>query len=66
MNALSCVDQCFIADRMLEQLPAPSQVGKTTVGGIDLNKPRMRHVIEAVRRQLNFPGALTHQFRYPA
>ena len=33
---------------MLEQLPAPSQVGKTKVGGIDLNKPRMRWVIEAV------------------
>jgi hypothetical protein len=39
MNALSCMDQCFIADRMLEQLPDPSQVGKTKVGGIDINKP---------------------------
>ena len=48
MNALSCIDQCYIADRMLEQLPAPSQVGKTKVGGIDLNKARMRWVIEAV------------------
>lgn len=48
MNTLSCIDQCFIADRMLEQLPAPSQVGKTKVGGIDLNKPRMRWVVEAV------------------
>jgi hypothetical protein len=48
MDALSCIDQCFIADRMLEQLPAPSQVGKTKVGGIDLNKPRMRWVVEAV------------------
>ena len=48
MDALSCIDQCFIADRMLEQLPAPSQVGKTKVGGIDLNKARMRWVIEAV------------------
>jgi hypothetical protein len=48
MDALSCIDQCFIADRMLEHLPAPSQVGKTKVGGIDLNKARMRWVIEAV------------------
>ena len=48
MDALSCIDQCFIADRMLEQLPAPSQVGKTKVGGIDLNKARMRWVIEAI------------------
>ena len=47
-NALSCIDQCFIADDMLEQLPAASQVGKTVVGGIDLNKTRMRAVVEAV------------------
>ena len=48
LDALSCIDQCFIADRMLEQLPAPSQVGKTQVGGLDLNKPRIRWVLEAV------------------
>jgi hypothetical protein len=48
MDALSCIDQCFIADQMLEQLPAPSQVGRTKVGGIDLNKARMRWVIEAI------------------
>ena len=33
-DALSCIDQCFIADEMLEDLPAPSRVGKTIVGGI--------------------------------
>ena len=38
LDALSCIDQCFIADEMLEHLPAASQVGKTKVGGIDLNK----------------------------
>jgi hypothetical protein len=48
MDVLSCIDQCFIADSMLEQLPAPSWVGKTKVGGIDLNKPRMHWVVEAV------------------
>ena len=48
MDALSCIDQCFIADRMLEQLPVASQIGKTKVGGIDLNKARMRWVIESV------------------
>ena len=48
MDALSCIDQCFIADETLEQLPAPSQVGKTKVGGIDFNKARMRRVAEAV------------------
>ena len=48
MDALSCIDQCFIADSMLEELPAPSSVGKTEVGGIDLNKARMRWVVEAL------------------
>jgi hypothetical protein len=59
MNALSCMDQCFIADSMLEQLPIPSQVGKTRVGGIDLNKPRMRWVIEAVIALSPSPGGFT-------
>src|SRR5215469_15584943 len=48
LEALSSIDQCFIADDLLERLPAASQVGKTKVGGIDLNKPRMRLVAEAV------------------
>jgi hypothetical protein len=47
-DALSCIDQCFIADAMLEDLPAPSRVGRTIVGGIDLNKERIRRVVEAV------------------
>lgn len=59
MDALSCIDRCFIADRMLEQLPAPSQVGKTKVGGIDLNQPRMRWLIEAVIALSPTPGGFT-------
>lgn len=59
MEALSCIDQCFIADRMLEQLPAPSQVGKTKVGGVDLNKPRMRRVVEAVIALSPSPNGFT-------
>jgi len=48
MEALSCIDQCFIGDEMLERLPLATRVGKSMVGGIDLNKPRLRHVAEAV------------------
>jgi hypothetical protein len=33
---------------MLDRLPSPSRVGKSTVGGIDLNKPRLRRVDQAV------------------
>jgi len=59
MDALSCIDQCFIAGRILEQLPAPSQAGKTKVGGIDLNKPRMRWVVEAVIALSPSPNGFT-------
>lgn len=48
MDALSCVDRCFIGGEVLDQLPTASQVGQTKVGGIDLNKPRMRWVAQAV------------------
>jgi DNA-binding transcriptional ArsR family regulator len=58
-DALSCIDQCFIADDILEQLPAASQVGKTTVGGIDLNKTRMRAVVEAVTALSASPNGFT-------
>jgi hypothetical protein len=58
-DALSCIDQCFIADDLLEQLPAASQVGKTIVGGIDLNKTRMRAVVEAVIALSPSPNGFT-------
>lgn len=59
MDALSCIDQCFIADETLEQLPAPSKVGSTKVGGIDFNKARMRWVAEAVLALAPLPGGFT-------
>ena len=37
-----------MADETLENLPLPTKVGRTKVGGIDFNKPRMRQVAEAV------------------
>src|SRR5215469_480826 len=58
-DALSCIDQCFIADDMLEQLPLATQVGKTFVGGIDLNKARMRHVVEALIALSPSPNGFT-------
>ena len=67
-DALSCIDQCFIADELLEQLPTASQVGKTIVGGIDLNKARMRAVIEALIALSASPNGFTasHQFAVDA
>ena len=58
-DALSCIDQCFIADEMLEHLPAASRVGKTLVGGIDLNKARMRQVVEALIALSASPNGFT-------
>jgi len=59
MQALSCIDQCFISDDTLERLPEPSMVGQAKVGGIDVNKPRMRHVAEAILALSWRPGGFT-------
>jgi len=48
LTTLDCVDVTFISDETLDQLPLPSVVGKTRVGGVDLNKPRIRLVLAAV------------------
>ena len=48
LEVVHCVHRAFISGDTLDQLPKPSYVGRTRVGGIDLNKPRLRAVIEAV------------------
>jgi hypothetical protein len=45
---LDCVDVGFIADGLLDELPRPSQLGAVRVGGIDLNKARIRNALAAV------------------
>lgn len=47
LNNLYCMDACFISDATLDRLPTPSWVGKTRVGGININQPRMRTVLDA-------------------
>jgi hypothetical protein len=47
MTTLDCVDVAFISDEALDQLPLPAQVGKTRVGGIDLNNRCMRSALTA-------------------
>jgi len=59
MTTLSCIDQCFIADDMLEQLPLPVRVGKTKVGGIDFNRARMRWVVQGVLALSTTPSGFT-------
>jgi hypothetical protein len=47
VTMLDCVDIGFLPDGILDELPSPSQVGATRVGGVDLNKPRMRNALAA-------------------
>jgi len=58
-TALDCVDVGFIPDGLLDALPAPSQLGGTRVGGIDVNKPRTRAVLAAALALAIAPGGFT-------
>jgi len=59
LNAVGCMDACFVADQTLETLPLPTKVGETKVGGIDFNKPRMRRVAKAVLALSTTPEGFT-------
>ena len=59
LNAVGCMDACFVSDNTLETLPQPAHVGQTKVGGIDLNKPRMRRVADAVLALASSPTGFT-------
>ncbi len=58
-TTLDCVDVTFIGDGLLDQLPAPSQIGATRVGGVDLNKPRIRAALSAALALSAAPGGFT-------
>ena len=47
LTLLDCVDVTFISDQTLDQLPLPSRLGRTRVGGVDHNQPRMRAALAA-------------------
>ena len=58
-TALDCVDTGFIADGILDELPAGSTLGATRVGGVDLNKKRMRDALSAVLALAPAPHGFT-------
>lgn len=60
LDHLHCVDACFIAPDTLEKLATPAQLGKTRVGGVDPNKPRMRAALGAVLALAPSPKRLLH------
>lgn len=48
LDHLQSIDACFIADETLDTLAEASYLGQTRMAGIDLNKPRIRAVLEAL------------------
>jgi hypothetical protein len=58
-TTLDCVDVGFIPDGLLDQLPTPTRIGATRVGGIDLNKPRLRHALSAALALAAAPTGFT-------
>jgi hypothetical protein len=58
-SMLDCVDVAFLPDGVLDQLPTPSQIGATRVGGIDINKPRARAALSAVLALAVAPDGFT-------
>ena len=58
-TALDCVDTGFIGDGILDELPTGTQLGATRVGGVDLNKPRMRDALRAALALAPAPNGFT-------
>ena len=58
-TTLDCVDVGFLPEDTLDELPLPSHLGTTRVGGIDLNKPRTRSTLAAVLALAAAPGGFT-------
>jgi hypothetical protein len=48
LHALRGMDLACLSQESLEDWDKPSQVGRTRVGGVNINQPRMRAVMEAV------------------
>jgi len=59
LSVLRSVDVSFIDIGKLESWPLGSKVGSAKVGGVDINRPRMRAVMEAVLAVSTKPGGFT-------
>ena len=58
-TALDCVDIGFLPGGTLDQLPLPAPLGASRVGGIDVNKPRIRAALAAVLALAPAPDGFT-------
>ena len=58
-TTLDCADTSFLPDGILDELPLPAQVGARRIGGIDLNKPRIRAALAAALALAAAPRGFT-------
>ncbi len=58
-TTIDCLDVSFLPDGILDRLPQPSTIGRTRVGGIDLDKPRTRTALKAVTALAASPQGFT-------
>ncbi len=58
-TTLDCVDASFVNDHIRDHLPLPTQIGRTRVGGVDLNRPRMRAALSAALALACAPDGFT-------
>src|SRR5262249_6186088 len=59
LAVVRCVDAATLDVARLESLPMPSQVGRSRVAGIDVNRPRMVAVLQAVVALSSIPRGLS-------
>jgi hypothetical protein len=59
LNQLHCLDQAFVTDDTLDTLAHPGFVGTMRTAGLDLNKPRLRAVLQAVIALAALPDGFT-------
>jgi hypothetical protein len=59
LAVVRCVDAATLEDGTLESLPLPSQVGRSRIAGVDVNRPRMVAVLKAVVALSSIPQGLS-------
>ena len=59
VEVLDCLDTTFIDAGLLDHLPQPGRLGAVQVGGIDINRPRARAVMQALLALSPNPAGFT-------
>jgi len=59
VEVLDCLDTTFVDAGLLDRLPRPGRLGAVRVGGIDINRPRARAVMQALLALSPNPAGFT-------